>query len=65
METGDETEGTTGCLHEDDDEEVVCSGEPPPDPLGGDHSAGPWRGIGAVGDGGPTYLDSTLVGDFK
>ena len=46
-EIGDETEGKQGCLRERDDGEVSCSGscmgESPPDPLGGDHSAGPWQ----------------------
>ena len=28
-------------------------GESPHDPLGGDHSAGPWQRTGAVGEGGP------------
>ena len=40
-----ETEGTPRCLREGDDGEVGCSGacmgEPPPDPLGGDHRTGP------------------------
>ena len=35
------------ALREGDDGEVSCSGacvgESPPDPLGGDHSAGPWQ----------------------
>ena len=35
-------------------------GEPPPDPLGGDHSAGPWPKTGAVGEGGPAHPDDTL-----
>ena len=51
--TGDETEGTPGCLQEGDDGEVGCSGpcvkEPPPGPLGGDHRTGPWQRTGAVG----------------
>ena len=46
-ETGDETEGTMGYLREGDDGEVsgsgACMGESTPDPLGGDHSAGPWQ----------------------
>ena len=32
-------------------------GESPPDPLGRDHSAGPWQGTGAVGEGGPAHPD--------
>ena len=51
-ETGDETEGTPRCLREGDDGEASCSGacvgESPPNPLGGDHSAGPWQRTGAV-----------------
>ena len=35
-------------------------GEPPPDPLGGDHSAGPWQRTVAVGEGGPAHPDDTL-----
>ena len=35
-------------------------GEPPPDPLGGDHNAGPWQRTGAVGEGGPLHPDDTL-----
>ena len=27
----------------------------PPDPLGGDHSAGPWQRTRAVGEGGPVH----------
>ena len=54
METGGETEGTPRCLRERDDGEVRCSGactgESPPDPLGGDRSAGPWQRKRAVGD---------------
>ena len=30
-------------------------GESPPDPLGGDHSAGSWWRIGAVGEGSPAH----------
>ena len=56
-ETGNETEGTPRCLREEGDGEVSCSGtcvvELPSDRLGGDHSAGPWQGTGAVGEGGP------------
>ena len=35
-------------------------GEPPPDPLGGDHSVGPWQRTVAVGEGGPVHPDDTL-----
>ena len=35
-------------------------GESPPDPLRGDHSAGPWQRTGAVGEGGPAHPDDTL-----
>ena len=63
-ETGDKTEGTPRCLRERDDGEVGCSGacvgEPPPDPLRGDHSAGPWQRTGAVGEGGPAHPGDTL-----
>ena len=55
METGDMTEGTSRCLQEGDDGEVGCSGahvaEPPPNPLGGDHSTGPWQRTGRGGWG--------------
>ena len=34
----------------------------PPDPLGGDHSAGPWQRKGTVGEGGPAHPDDTLGG---
>ena len=65
METGDGTEGTPRCLQERDDGEVSCSGaslrEPLPNPLGGDHSAGPWQRTGAVGEGGPVYPDDTII----
>ena len=30
---------------------VTCMGEPPLDPLGGDHCAGPWQRTGTVGEG--------------
>ena len=71
-ETGDETEETPRCLREGDDGEVSCSractGEPPPDPLGGDHRTGPWQRTGAVGEGvavgegGPAHPDDILRG---
>ena len=32
-------------------------GESPSDPLGGDHSAGPWQRTRAVGEGGPAHPD--------
>ena len=67
METGDYTKGTLNCLREGNDGEVSCSrpcmGEPPLDPLGGDHSSGPWQRTGALaslGEGGPTHPDDTL-----
>ena len=69
METGGVTEGRLGCLQEGDDGEVSCSGacvgESPPDPLGGDHSAGPWQRTGAVGEGGPAHPDDTLRGALQ
>ena len=34
--------------------------ESPPDPLGGDHSAGPWQRTEAVGEGCPAHPDDTL-----
>ena len=37
-------------------------GETPPDPLGGDHSAGPWQRTVAVGEGSPAHPDDTLGG---
>ena len=62
-ETGDEAEGTPRCLREGDDGEVSCSGTcvgaPPPDPLGGDHRAGPWQRTGVVGEGGLAHPDDT------
>ena len=51
---------------EGDDRKVgcsgVCMGEPPPDPLGGDHSAGLWQRTGAVGEGGPAHPNNTFRG---
>ena len=38
----------------------ACVAESPPDPLGGDQSAGPWQRTGAVGEGGPACSDDTL-----
>jgi len=35
-------------------------GEPPLNPLGGDHSPGPQQRTGAIGEGGPAHLDDTL-----
>ena len=35
----------------------ACVREPPPNALGGDHSAGPWQRKGAVGEGGPAHDD--------
>ena len=64
METGDETEGTPRCMREGDDGEVsysgACIGEPPTNPLGGNHSAGPWQRI-VVGEGGHAHPDNTLI----
>ena len=40
-------------------------GEPPPDPLGGDHSTGPWQRTGAVGEGGPAHQDDTHGGALQ
>ena len=37
-------------------------GEPPPDPLGGDHRTEPWQRTGAVGEGGPAHPDNTCGG---
>ena len=69
METGDKTEGTPRCLQEGDDGEVsysrACMGESPPDPLGGDYSAGPWQRTGAVGEGGSAHPDDTLRGALQ
>ena len=52
-----------------DDGEVSCSGacvgEPSPDLLGGDHSAGLWQRTGAVDEGGPAHPDDTLGGAFQ
>ena len=66
LRTGDETDRTLRCLRVGDYGEVGCSGacvrEPPPDPLGGDHSAGPWERTGAVGEGGPAHSNDTLGG---
>ena len=66
METGDEAEGTLGCLQEGDDGEVgcrrACIGEPPPDPLGRDHRTGPWQRTGTVGEGDPAHPDDTCGG---
>ena len=56
METGDKTEGKPRCLREGNDGEVccrLCVGEHNTNPLGGDHSAGPWHRTGAVGEGAP------------
>ena len=68
-QTGDKTEGTPRCLREGDDGEVSCSGacvgESPSDPLGGDHSVGPWQRTGAVGEGGPAHPDDTLRGALQ
>ena len=65
-ETGNETEGTPGCLQEGNDGEVGCTGacvgKPPPDSQGGDHSTGPWQRTGAVGEGGPAHPDDTHRG---
>ena len=36
--------------------------EPPPDSLGGDHSAGPRQRTGGVGEGGPVHPDNTPRG---
>ena len=56
-------EGTPGSLREGDDGEVSCSGtcmgEPPPDPLGGDHRTEPRQRTGVVGEGRPAYPDDT------
>ena len=62
-QTVDETEGTLGCLREGDQGKVSCSGtcvgEPPPNPLGGDHRTGPWQRTGVVGEGGPAHPNDT------
>ena len=55
-ETGDKTEGTPRCRQEGNDGDVCCSGacveRPPPNPQGGNHSAGPWQRTGGVSEGG-------------
>ena len=38
----------------------ACMGEPPLNPLGGDHSPGPQQRNGAVGEGGPAHPGDTL-----
>ena len=40
-------------------------GESPPDPLGGDHSAGPWQRTVAVGEGSPAHPDENLRGALQ
>ena len=40
-------------------------GESPSNPLGGDHSAGPWQRTGAVGEGGSAHSDDTLRGALQ
>ena len=40
-------------------------GGSPPDPLGEDHSAGPWQRTVAVGEGGPAHPDDTLGGALQ
>ena len=40
-------------------------GESPPDPLGGDHSAGSWQRTRAVGEGGPAHPDDNLRGALQ
>ena len=40
-------------------------GEPPPTPLGGDHTAGPRQRTGAVGEGGPAHPEDILRGVLK
>ena len=56
-------ENPDACERGSNDGEVslsrTCIGEPPPDPLGGDHSAGPWQRTRAVGEGGPTHPQRT------
>ena len=42
----------------------ACVGEPPPDQLGGNHSAGPWQRIRRC-EGGPTHPDDTLRGGLQ
>ena len=37
-----------------------CMGEPPLNPLGGDHSPGPQQRTEAIGEGGPAHPDDTL-----
>ena len=34
-------------------EKSAIVGEPPPNPLGGEHNTGPWWRTGIVGEGGP------------
>ena len=38
---------------------IACVGESSSNRLGGDHSAGPWQGTGAVGEGGPIHFQMT------
>ena len=68
-ETGDETEGTRGCLQEGDDGEVSCNGacveESPSNRLGGHHIAGPRQRTGAAGEGGTAHPDDTLRGALQ
>ena len=40
-------------------------GEPPPNPLGGDHRTGPWQSTGAVGEGGLAHPDDTCGGALQ
>ena len=64
METGDKTEGTLRHQRDGDGREVGCSracmGEPPPNSLGGEDSAGLWQRTGAIGEAGPAHLVDTF-----
>ena len=57
-ERGDGNHNEVGCSR-------ACMEEPPPDPLGGDHSAGPWQRTRAVGKGGPAHSDDIFKGALQ
>ena len=69
METGDEAEGTPGCLREGMMEKSAVGEHARENhhPIDWeDHSAGPWQRTGAVGEGGPAHPDEvkTLASYF-
>ena len=37
----------------------------PPNPVGGDNSAGPWQRTGAIDEGSPAYPHNTLEEHFN